>query len=170
MSENSDYIIIGDLQNLLKAPFYSDTKNINNNNKINKSVEMSESDNDYNSNNNNNNKNKGLPTNKASPKNSYYSSDCITIGDISSSNNNNNHHYNYKRSNSTNSSINNINFDIPMSVVIIDNIDSVCQILKMSLRDLPEPLISPDCYYQMFELTKSLFNNVIIIIFLLLLL
>ena len=44
--------------------------------------------------------------------------------------------------------------DVPMSIIRISNLDTVCQILKMSIRDLPESLLSPVVFKQLVDLTK----------------
>lgn len=45
--------------------------------------------------------------------------------------------------------------DTPTSIVLISDIDTVAQILKVSIRDLPEPLIPFDTYEEMMQLTRS---------------
>jgi hypothetical protein len=45
--------------------------------------------------------------------------------------------------------------DVPMSIVLISNVETVCQILKMSIRDLPDPLVSVVVFKQLVDLIKS---------------
>jgi hypothetical protein len=45
--------------------------------------------------------------------------------------------------------------DVPMSIIVISNVDTICQILKMSIRDLPDPLIAPIPYKQLIDLVKK---------------
>ncbi len=45
--------------------------------------------------------------------------------------------------------------EIPLTVVTINNVHSIAQIFKMVIRDLPEPLISTDCYNDLVKVTRQ---------------
>ena len=45
--------------------------------------------------------------------------------------------------------------NVPMSIVLISNVDTVCQIMKMSIRDLPEPLVSTVVLKQLIDLVRA---------------
>jgi hypothetical protein len=45
--------------------------------------------------------------------------------------------------------------DFPSSVIIVQNVNSVAQIFKMSIRDLPEALIPNDTYQMLIEATRK---------------